>query len=81
MDWSIYEDYEETAGGGSVGPLGGEVASNHLHGTSVAPVVGLDSGVVLTLQPGQFMVGATNPFGPGGGASALSSAGPSTDSW
>jgi hypothetical protein len=65
LNWSVYETYDEVAGGGALGPFGGEVATNP-DGTSVAPVLGVDRGLVLTLQPGQFMIGATNPFGPGG---------------
>jgi len=65
LDWSVYEDYDEIAGSGALGPLGGEAVTNP-KGPSVAPVLGIDRGLVLTLQPGQFMVGATNPIGPGG---------------
>lgn len=65
FNWSVYETYDEIAGSGALGPFGGEVATNP-DGTSVAPVLGLDRGLVLTLQPGQVMVGVTNPLGPGG---------------
>jgi RHS repeat-associated protein len=61
LDWSVRASYVETAISGRVGPLGAEWAG--AKGT-VDPTIGLGP---VELQPGQLMVGLTNPTGGPGG--------------
>ena len=66
FNWSARETYVETAISGRIGPIGAEWASFK---GAVDPAISLGP---VELQPGQLMVGLTNPTGgPGGGRSGV----------
>ncbi len=61
MDWSVRRSYAETAISGGLGPFGAEWGSAK---GQVDPTIGIGP---VDLQPGQLMVGLTNPTGGPGG--------------